>query len=119
MIAGKLRVEEDGKVLLGEVRVFDRFGSRFLGLMGRKGLPPGSGVLLRPCSSVHTFFMRFPIDVVFLDKEDRVVRVLPGMKPWRVSPVVRNAVRVLESASGELSGKVRVGCKVQLRSIMK
>ena len=54
------------------------------GLLGRKELPRGDGMLLRPAASVHTAFMRFPIDVVFLDAELRVVHVAHSVPPWRV-----------------------------------
>lgn len=61
------------------------YGARFKGLMGRRELPAGEALLIEPCSSVHTFFMRFPIDVVFLDREDRVVKIAEALKPWRAS----------------------------------
>jgi uncharacterized protein len=70
------------------------------GLLGRSDLPRGEGVLLRPASSVHTWFMRFPIDVVFLDRELRVVKVVPQLAPWRVASG-RGARAVLELAAGE------------------
>lgn len=53
--------------------------------MGRRELPQGSGLLITPCSSIHMFFMRFPIDVVFLDRDNAVVRVVPSIKPWRMA----------------------------------
>jgi uncharacterized membrane protein (UPF0127 family) len=59
--------------------------SRFWGLMGRRDLPAGQGILITPCSSIHMFFMRFPIDVVFLNKEDRVVKIVNDIKPWRTA----------------------------------
>jgi len=59
--------------------------SRFWGLMGRRGLDPGHGLLIKPCSSIHMFFMRFPIDVVFLDRDNVVVKVVHGIKPWRMA----------------------------------
>ncbi|TML60208.1 MAG: DUF192 domain-containing protein, partial [Actinobacteria bacterium] len=55
------------------------------GLLGRTSLPDGEGLLLKPCGSVHTFFMRFPIDVVFLDRELSVVAVSAEVAPWRTA----------------------------------
>jgi hypothetical protein len=75
------------------------------GLLGRRGLPPGEGLLLHPAGSIHTFFMRFPIDAVFLDREQRVVRVAPHLGPWRTAAGKR-AKFVLELAAGEAA---RVG----------
>jgi uncharacterized membrane protein (UPF0127 family) len=71
------------------------------GLLGRRELPPGEGILLRPASSVHTFFMRFPIDLVFVDRELKVVGVRPRVAPWRMSGQ-RGARATLELAAGEI-----------------
>ena len=56
---------------------------RMKGLLGRRGLAVGEGLLLQPASAIHTWFMRFPIDAVFLDAELRVLRVAEGLRPWR------------------------------------
>jgi uncharacterized protein len=68
--------------------------------MFRPGLAPGHGLALRPCSSVHMFFMRFPLDVVFVDGEGRVVRILAGIRPWRASGIVRGAKAAIELPVG-------------------
>ena len=70
------------------------------GLLGRRELPGGEGILLRPAGSVHTLFMRFAIDVVFLDHDLTVVGVVPGLRPWRASGR-RGAKAALELAAGE------------------
>ena len=57
--------------------------ARIRGLIGRRGLPAGEGLLILRCNAIHTFFMSFPIDAVFLDASDRVVKVVRGIKPWR------------------------------------
>jgi len=72
------------------------------GLLGRKELPDGEGILLRPAGSVHTFFMRFPIDVVFLDRDLRVVSVARDVPPWKARGA-RGAKAVLELAAGEIA----------------
>ena len=58
---------------------------RMKGLLGRERLDEGQGMLIELCSSVHTFFMRFPIDVVYLDREGSVLKVVHSMAPWRMS----------------------------------
>lgn len=78
------------------------FWRRLLGLMGRSGLPSDGGLLISGDSSIHTFFMRFPIDVVYLDREGRVLRRDPRMGPGRIGPVVRGCAHVLELAPGRL-----------------
>jgi uncharacterized protein len=89
----------DGQ-LVCRCRVATSFASRFLGLMGVAELPPKSGLLLPGTSSVHTHFMRFPIDVVFLDSGWRIVSVVAALRPWRLA-AAKSAVSVLELASGE------------------
>jgi uncharacterized protein len=95
----------DGLVVCERCIVADSPLPRMRGLLGRRNLSSDEGVLLRPAGSIHTFFMRFPIDAVFLDREQRVVRVVPNLRPWRTAGV-RKARAVLELAAGEAA---RVG----------
>ena len=82
---------------------------RMRGLLGRRELPEGEGILLRRAGSIHTFFMRFPIDAVFLDREQTVLRVAADVAPWRAVGQ-RGARAVLELAAGEAARRgVAVG----------
>lgn len=74
--------------------------TRMRGLLGRRDLPSGEGILLRPASSVHMAFMRFAIDAVFLDRDLRVLKVTADLKPWRTAGA-RGAKSVLEIRAGE------------------
>lgn len=74
--------------------------TRMRGLLGRRNLPSGEGILLKPASSVHMAFMRFAIDAVFLDKEMRVVKIAADLKPWRAA-AARGSKSCLEIAAGE------------------
>ena len=74
--------------------------ARLMGLMGRRSLPEGGALLIKPCSSVQTFFMRFPIDVLFLDGDGQVVKVVPALKPYRVAFGGRGARSALELPAG-------------------
>ena len=78
----------------------DRPFARMRGLLGRRELPSGEGLLLKPSGSVHTFFMRFPIDVVFVDRELTVLGVAPELRPWRTAGR-RGARAVVELPAGE------------------
>ena len=83
-----------------EAEVAETFFERARGLIGRRGLEPGKGMLIMKCNCIHTFFMRFPIDATFLDREGRVIKVVRNVRPWR--PWVWGgwrAARVLETAS--------------------
>ena len=92
--------QRNGTELAAEVRLARSLWARFWGLMGRRSLPDGHGLLIRPCSSVHMFFMRFPIDVIFLDRDNRVVKIIPAMKPWRAALGGRGAHSALELNAG-------------------
>jgi len=91
---------EAGTVVAEQVEVADTVVSRFLGLMFRSELPQGHGLALRPCSSIHMFFMRFAVDVLFVDGDGRVLRVLESIRPWRASSVVRGAKAAIELPAG-------------------
>jgi len=90
----------DGTVACERCVIADSMLARMRGLLGRQSLAPEEGILLRPASSVHTWFMRFTIDVVFLDRNLIVLRVAPRLRPWRAAWRWR-AAAVLELAAGE------------------
>jgi uncharacterized membrane protein (UPF0127 family) len=93
----------------------DRPLLRMRGLLGRRGLPAGEGMLLRPAPSIHTAFMRFPIDALFLDRDLRVLEIREQLGPWRVASE-RRARAVLELAAGESARcGVQVGDRLALR----
>lgn len=98
--AGTLATE-DGRVVCATCAVADTPWTRLRGLLGRRSLPRGEGLLLRPSPSVHTFFMRFAIDVVFLDARGVVRRIVRGLRPWRVTACLRGHA-VLETAAGAI-----------------
>jgi uncharacterized protein len=91
---------ENGDVVCDRCVVADSPVSRMRGLLGRSELRPGEGLLLRPASAIHTWFMRFPIDAVFLDRDWRVVGIADDVRPWRARSR-RGAKAVLELPAGE------------------
>jgi uncharacterized membrane protein (UPF0127 family) len=95
---GPLRLlhPRSGRVLAERLLVPRSFVGRGLGLMFKNALEPGLGMWIVPCSGIHMFFMSFSIDAVFLDRKRRVVKVCPGLKPWRMVPIVFGAHSVLE-----------------------
>lgn len=90
-----------------DVELADTFFKRFLGLMLRKGLPSGNALLLVPCSSIHTWFMGFPIDVVYLDRDNTVLKK-ETVHPWRLGSFVKGAGRILELNEGGAK-RIKVG----------
>ena len=106
----EIRLEDqDGRTVCERCVLADGPLTRMRGLLGRRVLPSGEGLLLRPAGSIHTLFMRFPIDAVFLDGERRVVKVVAGLRPWRAA-AGRGARAVLELPAGEAGRRgVRAG----------
>ncbi|MFZ5752692.1 MAG: DUF192 domain-containing protein [Bacillota bacterium] len=98
-----------GEVLADQVKVAEDFLSRLIGLMGRRTMADGAALVLRPCRYVHTFFMRFNIDLVFLDRRGVVVHLVRDMAPFKISPVVRRSILVVELPGGTVRIRLRPG----------
>jgi hypothetical protein len=90
-------------ILADRAKLAKTFMSRLKGLMFRKELDEGEGLILMPCNMVHTFGMRFPLDVVFISRDNTIVHTIQNLQPNRVSPMVKTAVRVLELPAGTIS----------------
>ena len=99
-MARTVTVMGERAVVCDRCELADSAWTRLRGLIGRARLEPGDGLMLRPASAIHTSFMRFPIDAVFLDDELRVLRVREGLRPWRAA-AARGATAVLELAAGQ------------------
>ena len=99
-IGGVRRLTRDGEVVCERCTIARTPLTRMKGLLGRRDLPSGEGLLIRPTSDIQTAFMRFPIDVVFLDRDLRVISVRSNVRPWRAA-VQRGARAALELAAGE------------------
>ena len=91
---------DDGTVVCEHCLLAETMFARLRGLLGRSGLSSGEGMLLRPAASIHPAFMRFPIDAVFLDREDRILKVAAELPPWRAA-ACRGSRTVLELPAGE------------------
>jgi uncharacterized protein len=110
-------VRDDGTVVVDRCAQARGLLSRGIGLMFRRELPAGDGLWIEPCSSIHMFFMRFALDVAFVDREGRVLRLYNGIKPWRATRVVRRARAAIELPAGTLSASgVVVGDVLRLVS---
>jgi uncharacterized membrane protein (UPF0127 family) len=104
----------DGTVVCPACVVADRPVSRLRGLLGRDCLGPGEALLIRPASAIHTFFMRFAIDVVFVDRTGVVLKIVAALRPWRFASS-RGARCVLELSAGEAEARgIRPGDELRL-----
>jgi hypothetical protein len=92
-------IDEQGRVACARCEVARGFADRSRGLLGRKGVEPGGGMLITKTSSIHMFFMAFPIDAVFLDRDLRIRRIAHDLRPWRLA-WNRGSKSVLELPAG-------------------
>ncbi|HBG07424.1 MAG: hypothetical protein A2075_00905 [Geobacteraceae bacterium GWC2_58_44] len=97
-----------GRELAGRLSVAATLFSRAKGLLGRQALAQGEGLLIRPCKGVHTFLMKFPIDVVFLDKNDRIVETVENLQPYRMTRVLLGSTSAIELPAGTVSASATV-----------
>lgn len=109
-----VRNRRTGSVIASRVETAFDSETRRKGLLGRTGLAPEAVLVIAPCNSVHTFFMKFPIDAVFVDREGAVLKQYSGLRPWRIAFAVR-AFAVLELSAGTVG---RTGLQVGDRLVV-
>ena len=97
-----------GKELVRDLSVAASVFSRAKGLLGKEVLPQGEGLLIRPCKGVHTFLMKFPIDVIFLDKNNRIIAAIEDLPPQRMTRMLFSAACVLELPAGTVRASATV-----------
>jgi len=90
-----------GTVVAREIEFAADSRSRNRGLLGRSGMAAGSVMIIAPCNAIHTFFMRFTIDVIFVDRRGRVLKLFRSVRPWRVRVALRGFA-VLELSEGSI-----------------
>jgi uncharacterized membrane protein (UPF0127 family) len=83
-------------VIADQVEIASSFWARGKGLIGRKSLPHGFALVIQPCGSIHMCLMSLPIDVLHIDRQGRVVKILHAIKPWRLGPIVFKSAWVVE-----------------------
>ena len=98
----RARDASTGVVVVEWLRPAHTHWTRLKGLLGTRNLASGEGLWLKPCRQVHMFAMRYAIDVVFLNGEDRVVRIVHELAPWTISPLVSQAASVIELPAGSV-----------------
>jgi uncharacterized protein len=107
---------DTGEVIVAKLEVADTFWRRFRGLQFRPKLAADEGLLLTPCRSIHTHWMRFSIDVALLDEDGYVLAVYISVPPWRIIGRVKSTRSIVETMSGSLAGRLRMGTRVEVRS---
>lgn len=103
--------------LAADCRRASRFSERLVGLLGRRGIAPGEALWIEPCTSIHTWFMRFPLDVLFVSGDGVVLAVHPELRPFKATPAHTHARAALELPAGTIAAtgtrpgdRISVGC---------
>ncbi len=113
-----IRKKEDAQVLAREARLANSFFSRLKGLLGTKSLLQDEGMILDPCKSVHTFFMHYDLDVIFIDKNNMIVGCESHLKPNRLSSYYGAARKAIELPAGTIEEKmIKLGQKLEFQPL--
>lgn len=101
----KIYNSTQNSIISEDVNVADNFISRSVGLLSKKSLNEGESLVIKPCCSIHTFFMRFEIDVLFIGKNGQIIAMYENVKPWRILPIHLSSKYVVEIKAGTISKK--------------
>ncbi len=104
---------KENELILENVAIADRFLLRLKGLMGINKIEDDEGLFIRPCNSIHTYFMKFNIDIIFIDENYKVVEVYKDLAPWKISRIVNNAKFVIEGKTGSFT-KIKKGDQIKI-----
>ena len=96
----KCRIYRNGAALIRRADMTENFFERFRGLMFADSIPDAYGLVISPCRQIHMFNMKFPLDIIYLSPDNRVVAIDENMRPWSVGKTVKTAARVLEVNAG-------------------
>lgn len=112
----KIKISHNKKIISNNILVADSPLTRVIGLMFRKK-PSADGLMIQPCNSIHTFFMRYPLDVIFIGRDNKVIKVIRDLKPWRMTWIYFKAYKTLELPAGNLSPEIKEGDILEVESV--
>ncbi len=113
----KLIHAKTNSVIVEHLKNADSFMGRLMGLMFTKSLKKEEGLLIKECRSIHTFFMNYSLDVVFVNKKMKIVKIIRNMKPRRMTPIYFTANHVIEINAGTLPDFVKEGDVLEVRNV--
>lgn len=111
----KIYNSTQNNIISEEVKVAENFISRSVGLLSKRFLKEGESLVIKPCCSIHTFFMRFDIDVLFINKKNEIIALYENVKPWQILPIHLSSRYVIELAAGNIFEKnIKKGDIIQI-----
>jgi uncharacterized membrane protein (UPF0127 family) len=105
----KIQISYGDKVLSKDILIAESIIDRLIGLMFREKIIGAEGLLIDPCRSIHTFFMRYSLDIIFLNSEYRIIKIIRDMKPWRMTWIYFRANKTLELPAGKFPAELKEG----------
>lgn len=108
---------KNNQIIAHKLKVANSFYSRLKGLMFVDEMKEMDALLLNPCNSIHNFFVKFPLDVVFLTDDYKVVKIIKNFRPWQVSGIYFSAKQTLELKAGALPSDLAVGEYLEVRNV--
>lgn len=109
-----VQIRKGEEIIAHKVRVAKTILGRTIGLMFSESLGEYDGLLIQPTNSIHTFFMNYKLDIVFLSGDDEVVSIVRDMKPWRMTRIYFKAYKVLEMNAGTLTPNLKIGDRLEI-----
>lgn len=113
----KVQISYGTKILSKDILIADTLVTRLIGLMFKKQLLGAEGLLINPCNSIHTFFMRYSLDIVFLSSDNKVIKIIRDLKPWRMTWIYFRAKKTLELPAGKLPSDVKEGDILEVKNV--
>lgn len=113
----KIQISYNNKVISSDILVADNAIDRMIGLMFKERLIGAEGLWIDPGPSIHTFFMRYSLDIVFVNSKKQVIKIIRDMKPWRMTRYYFTARQVLEMPAGTLPADLKVGDVLEVKNV--
>jgi len=111
-----IQMSYKGKMIAKDILIADNFVSRLMGYMFQT-VPHKNGILFEPAISIHTFFMNFPLDVVFMDGSYKIIKIYRNLKPWRHTWFYFNSRKTLELPAGQFPIEIKEGDTLEVQHV--
>lgn len=113
----KAVVKNKNITLANKVKVADDFFSRLVGLMFKKEMIGFDALLITECKSIHTCFMQYSMDLIFLNNKNKIIKIFRNMRPWRFTRIYFSASKALELKGGSIVGEIQIGDEVEFLNV--
>ena len=113
----KIQITYRDKILSQNILIAESLFDRLIGLMFSEKLVGSDGLMLDPCRSIHTFFMRYSLDIIFLSSENQIIKIIRNMKPWRMTWIYFRANKTLELPAGKFPFDLKEGDILEVNNV--